>query len=62
MSEMIETRQNCMEITDFSSATIRRLLQFLYNNEVSLDDSVEEIQKLIEAAEKYQIDKLKVNV
>jgi hypothetical protein len=36
------------------------MLEFMYDNEVKLDNNVGLVAKLIMAADKYQIDKLKV--
>lgn len=57
-SNMKESRDNCMLISDFNSKTILELMRFVYCERVRVDDSKHFIP-LIFAADKYDIAKLK---
>lgn len=55
-----ENQTNSMNIPDFDASVIKKLLQFLYDNATKLDQNMDEVEELLNAAEKYQIEKLKV--
>jgi len=54
--DTIETTKNQVEIPDISPGTIEKMLQFLYTDDVK--DNMIDIE-LLEAADKYKIDRLK---
>jgi hypothetical protein len=60
-SNLSEAKKNCIEITDFSPAIVEQLLQFIYNSEIPLEEDAEQAEELVAAADKYEINKLKVN-
>ncbi|KAI6175772.1 Speckle-type POZ protein-like protein [Aphelenchoides bicaudatus] len=59
ISQLSESKENCLEVNDFSPSVIKKLLQFLYDSETPLEDDLEQAEKLVAAADKYQINKLR---
>ncbi|KAF8770887.1 speckle-type POZ protein-like B [Argiope bruennichi] len=58
-SGMIETTGDCVDIPDISADTVRRLLMFIYTDTVK-DMTWQNAMELYAAADKYQIDSLKL--
>jgi len=57
----IEAEDNCLSITDFSSATVKAMLQCIYTGAVEGVEraDMESKEALLRIAEKYQLDGLK---
>lgn len=59
-SGLEESRTNTMEIKDFSAYVVKKMLQFVYNNSISLNEDSKVVEDLLVAADKYAIEKLRV--
>jgi len=56
-NEMKEAKLNAAKIPNIDGATLKELLRFIYYNRV--EDLSEVAEELVQAAEQYQLDKLK---
>jgi hypothetical protein len=60
ISNMKEGIEGCMEIKEFSQSTVHKMLQFIYDEKTKVDGDLKMVEELIQAADMYQIQKLKV--
>jgi hypothetical protein len=61
VSNLSETKENSMEIKDFSPAVVEKLLKFVYDTEIPIEDNMQLAEQLVAIADKYQIEHLKVS-
>lgn len=57
---LVETEKGCIEIKDLSVQVVEKMLQFIYNPNVQLNNDPELAENVIKAADKYEIEKLRV--
>jgi len=58
MSEMKEAKLNAVKLPNINGITLKELLRFIYYNRV--ENLSEVAEELVQAAEQYQLDKLKI--
>ncbi|CAB3408698.1 unnamed protein product [Caenorhabditis bovis] len=58
-SDILETSEKRLRISDFTPTAVRAMLQFMYGGVIRMDLEIEDTMEVMQIAEKYQIESLK---
>jgi hypothetical protein len=62
ISESVNQQQDKLVIDDFEAHVIQKMLEFIYDDTANLSVGIYFLEKILKAAGKYEIEKLKVRI